>query len=107
MTTEQMREYTAMRRTMRMLSNPQDAYAKSVMQAVRHELTARQQEAVYLYYIKQMTMREVAEIQGVDVSTISRTLARARKRLQRVLSYLPRFRGGEEPDYESLMTDRL
>lgn len=107
MTTEQMREYTAMRRTMRMLTNPRSEYAKSVMQAVRRELTVRQQEAVYLYYIKQMTMREVAEIQGVDISTISRTLARARRRLQRVLSYLPRFRGEEEPDFESLMTDRL
>lgn len=96
-----------MRRMMRMVCHPRDGFSKSLGKAVLHELTLRQQEAVYLYYVRQMPMREVAEILGVDVSTVSRTLKRARLRLQRVLGYLPRFdESRETPDFVKLMTER-
>ena len=107
MTTAQLKEYASMRRMMRMVCHPTDTFSKSVGQAVLQELTPRQKEAVYLYYVNQMPMREVAEVLGVDVSTVSRTLARARARLKRVLGYLPRFREGQEKtDFVRLMTER-
>ena len=106
MTTAQLNEYAAMRRMMRMVCHPTDGFSKSLGQAVLRELTLRQQEAVYLYYIRQMPMREVAEILGVDISTVSRTLKRARARLHRVLGYLPRFQESQTPDFVRLMSDR-
>ncbi len=96
-----------MRRIMRMLCHPKEGFSRSVTKALLQELTEHQQEAVYLYYVQQMTMREVAEIQGLDVSTVSRSLARARKRLYRALGYLPRFRDeDEQSDFVRLMENR-
>ena len=107
MTTAQLNEYAAMRRMMRMVCHPTDTFSKSVGQAVLQELTPRQKEAVYLYYVRQMPMREAAELMGIDISTISRTLKRARLRLRRVLGYLPRFQEGQErTDFVQLMTER-
>lgn len=107
MTTEQLEEYTAMRRMLRTVSRSQSGFSRSVSQALANELTDRQLEAVSLYYIDQMPMREVARILGVDISTVSRTLKRARLRLKRVLGYLPRFGDGEErTDFVRLMTER-
>ena len=107
MTTKQEEEYRAMRRMMRMVCHPREDFSRSVGQALLHELTERQQEAVYLYYVQQMPMREVAAIQGLDISTVSRSLARARKRLYRVLGYLPRFQADDgRTDFVSLMENR-
>ena len=107
MTTKQQEEYRSMRRMMRMVCHPREDFSRSVGQALLHELTERQQEAVYLYYVQQMPMREVAAIQGLDISTVSRTLARARKRLYRVLGYLPRFQSEEtQADFARLMEER-
>jgi len=107
LTTKQQEEYRSMRRMMRMLCHPREGFSKSVGQALLRELTERQQEAVYLYYVQQHPMREVAEIQGLDISTVSRSLARARKRLYRVLGYLPRFHSEEEQeDFLRLMEER-
>lgn len=43
------------------------------------ELTPRQQELIELYYGKKSTMKDIASELGVNESTVSRTLARARK----------------------------
>ena len=59
----------------------------SLAGAIREELTPRQQEAVNLYYIHNRTMAETALMMGVNVSTVSRTLRRARDRLQRCLKF--------------------
>ena len=107
MTKKQQDEYRSMRRLMRMLCYPKEGFSRSVTAALISELTEHQQEAVYLYYVQQMPMREVAEIQGLDVSTVSRSLARARKRLYRVLGYLPRFQNEDtRDDFVRLMEDR-
>jgi len=42
---------------------------------------------VKLYYIDQMTMYDIASLTGVSVSTVSRTLKRARERLRKFLRY--------------------
>ena len=60
---------------------------RAVRQAWRRELTEKQRRYLHLYYSEVMTMREIAGRCGVDISTVSRTLRRARMRLRRVLQY--------------------
>ena len=40
-----------------------------------------------MYYAQDLNMREIAEILGVDRSTVSRTILRGERRLQRCLRY--------------------
>ena len=53
----------------------------------RDALTPTQRKYLALYYHKRMTMREIGELHGVTVATVSRTLKRARNRLRTVLQY--------------------
>lgn len=53
----------------------------ALVEIIKNDLTERQKETVVLYYYKKMTMTEIADILGVNVSTVSRTLARARKNI--------------------------
>lgn len=62
-------------------------YTKAAMkQAIREELSERQRAYMMAYY-GGMTMQQVAKKYGVNVSTVSRTIARARDQLRRVLRY--------------------
>lgn len=82
------REYQALRQFIRLAdSSETDSLAQKIADAVENELTPRQRELVRLYYINQMTMYAVASEAGVSVSTVSRTLKRARERLRRFLRY--------------------
>ena len=64
---------------------------RTVLRAVRsawdNELTDCQQRYLSLYYRDRLTMKEIAQLHGVNTATVSRTLRRARNRLQRVLQY--------------------
>ena len=51
------------------------------------ELTPRQRQFLERYFDDGLTMREIAEEAGVDPSTVSRTLRRAKERLRRALQY--------------------
>jgi len=79
-------EYQSLRGLMRQTgrNNPT---ALLVAQALREELTERQQQMVELYYIRQYTMRDIAKMLGVNPSTVSRTLKAAREKLRRCLKY--------------------
>lgn len=62
-------------------------YTKAAMKrAIREELTEKQRAYMMAYY-GGMTMRQVAEEYGVNIGTVSRTIAKARDRLRRVLRY--------------------
>ena len=50
-------------------------------------LTPCQKRYLLLYYQQHMTMRAIAEQCGVDITTVSRTLKRARIRLRGILQY--------------------
>jgi RNA polymerase sigma factor (sigma-70 family) len=52
-----------------------------------NELTDHQQETLHLYYDLGLSMRAIAETQGVTASAVSRTLKRARETLRRYLQY--------------------
>ena len=51
------------------------------------ELTPRQRYMLELYYDRQMSVTEIAQELGVNISTVSRTLQRARNRLRHYLQY--------------------
>lgn len=53
----------------------------------RQELTPRQEEMIHLYYDLGLNMPQMARKLGVTKSTVSRTLARGKKRLKRYLQY--------------------
>lgn len=55
--------------------------------ALQEELSPVQKKYLELYYMQRNTMCDVAEQCGVNTSTVSRTLKRARTQLKRVLRY--------------------
>ena len=80
-------EYQCMRRCLRNLEEPGELLPKKLAEAIRLELTPRQRQMVELYYLRQKPMTEIAGELGVNVSTVSRTIARGRRRLRRCLRY--------------------
>ncbi len=54
-----------------------------MLYAVRSKLTKKQRETFLLYYGKKLKMPEIARKQGVCVSTVSRSISRARRRIDR------------------------
>ena len=85
-------EYQALRQFIK-LTDPSDSEsaAKKIAESVKNELTPRQQEFVRMYYIDQMTMYDIAAETGISVSTVSKTLKRARERLRKFLKYSGRM----------------
>ena len=60
---------------------------RNLRQARERELTARQRQMLSLYYDQGMKMSQIARKLGVNSSTVSRTIRRARERLYRCLRY--------------------
>lgn len=60
---------------------------RNLLKAVNEELTPKQRETLLMYYFEDLSMAEIAEKQGVTLSTVSRSITRAKKRLERVLKY--------------------
>lgn len=82
-------EYVTLRRLMRK-TEEDNPTARLLGVALREDLTPRQAQMVRLYYLEQHTMRDIAAMLGVNISTVSRTLAAARKKLRRCLRYTSR-----------------
>lgn len=55
--------------------------------ARERELTPRQRLYLELYFEGGLTVKEIAQAAGVNPSTVSRTLRRAKTRLRRALQY--------------------
>ena len=60
---------------------------RNVMRALREDVTPRQRECMLLYYEKRLNMREIAELMGIDKSTVSRNIKRGESRPRRCLRY--------------------
>ncbi|MDE6456816.1 MAG: sigma-70 family RNA polymerase sigma factor [Dysosmobacter sp.] len=60
---------------------------RNLRQARERELTPRQRQLLELYYERGMNIPQIAEELGLNRSTVSRTLRRARDRLYRCLRY--------------------
>lgn len=81
-------EYKALRQFVRLMERAEgEQYAAKLRRALCEELTPRQTELVHMYYDRQMRMQDIADELNVDVSTVSRTLKRARVKLKTCLRY--------------------
>lgn len=60
---------------------------RNLIRPLREDVTARQRQTLLMYYSEGLNMREIGERLGVDKSTISRTIKRGERRLQRCLRY--------------------
>ena len=58
---------------------------RGLRRAREQELTPRQREMVFLYYDRGLKMSQIAQKLGVNRSTVSRTVKRAKQRLYRIL----------------------
>jgi RNA polymerase sigma factor (sigma-70 family) len=54
---------------------------------IEQELTQRQRKCVQLYYFENKTMVEIGKELQVQTPAVSRTLQRARKKVERILRY--------------------
>lgn len=80
-------EYQEMRSFLKGLENPKSRLGAMLADAIENELTSRQRQLVRLYYLEQYSMKDIAKMLEVNPSTVSRTLALARKRLKKCLRY--------------------
>ncbi len=60
---------------------------RNLLRALKEDVTPRQRQLLLMYYGQGLNMREIGERLGVDKSTVSRTIKRGEKRLQRCLRY--------------------
>ena len=63
-------------------------YCHELVQQLLEKLPENEREVVTLYYLDEMSTKEIGEVMGVSVNTITSRLQRARKRLQTDQEYL-------------------
>lgn len=66
---------------------PRQVQLKRIRRVIEAELTPCQRTTLVAYYFRHLTIPEIAREQGVNKSTVSRTLRRAEDRLRRCLRY--------------------
>lgn len=64
---------------------------KALRRAIEEELTPRQREVLLLYYFEGMLQPEIASHLGINKSSVSRTIKRARERLKKSLHFYVDF----------------
>ena len=66
---------------------PRETQIRRLRKILKRELSPRQRETVEAYYFENKTMEQIAREQGVNRSTVSRTLKRGMRNLERFLQY--------------------
>lgn len=66
---------------------PREIQLRRVKKVLENELTDAQRRTLIAYYFRQMTMAQIAEEQGINKSTVCRTLHRAEAKMRRCLKY--------------------
>ena len=61
---------------------------RALREVIKNDLTPRQKEMVVLYYYEGMKMCRIAEKLNLDISTVTRTIKRARRNIYDRLKYL-------------------
>ena len=68
--------------------NPELGRVKvALWRALHEDVTEKQRRYMLLYYAEGLNMNEIGEREGVDKSTVSRTIRRGEERLRRCLRY--------------------
>lgn len=60
---------------------------KILRKVISEELTERQREMITLYYFGRANIPQIAEILGVNRSTVSRTISRGRRNIMEKMKY--------------------
>ena len=60
---------------------------RKLIRCLREDITSKQREMILMYYAEGKNMREIGESMGINKSTVSRTIKRGERRLQRCLRY--------------------
>ncbi len=66
---------------------PREVQLKRLRRVIEAELTGRQKQTLIAYYFRQLNMSQIAREQGVNKSTVCRTLHRAEEKIRRCLRY--------------------
>ena len=66
---------------------PPKVQRRRMYRVIREELTEKQRQVLLAYYFEEKNIPQIAREQGVNKSTVSRTLRRAEQRLKRFLRY--------------------
>jgi RNA polymerase sigma factor (sigma-70 family) len=66
---------------------PKKLQLQRVKKVITEELSPKQRETLLAYYFRSMTVTQIALEQGVNKSTVSRTLRRGEERIRRYLKY--------------------
>lgn len=67
--------------------NQQDRRKGILLNIIKNELTERQKEIFMLYYFKEISMPEIAATHNITVQSVSKTIARARKKIYDYMKY--------------------
>lgn len=70
---------------------------KMLLNIIKNDLTSRQKEIIMLYYFRGLDTSRIAEMCGISHQAVSAVMARARKRIYKVLQY---YYGMEAADHE-------
>lgn len=60
---------------------------KILRKVISEELTERQREVITLYYFDRANIPQIAEMLGVNRSTVSRTISRGRRNIMEKMKY--------------------
>ena len=60
---------------------------KILRKVIAEELTQRQREMITLYYFNKANIPQIAEMLGVNRSTVSRTISRGRRNIMEKMKY--------------------
>lgn len=66
---------------------------KILYDVIKNELTARQNKIIMLYYFEGFNIPQIAEMYGVTPQAVSAVMARARKRIYKIMKY---YKGAEK-----------
>ena len=66
---------------------PKQVQLKRVQRVIAEELSPRQRETLTAYYFGGLNIPQIAQLQGVNKSTVCRNLQRAEDKLRRYLKY--------------------
>lgn len=85
-------EFCADKRITALIGDPETGGKQSLMikimrSVIENELSERQRQMIGLYYFRRMNIPEIAEMLGVNRSTVSRTLSRGRRNILEKMKY--------------------
>ena len=66
---------------------PKEVQLQRVRKVIEQELSECQRKTLIAYYYRQLTIPQIAQEQGVNKSTVCRTLHRAEDRIRRFLRF--------------------